>query len=83
MFEVYIIECVDGSFYTGYAKNCEKRFIHHVNGKGAAYTRSHKPLKIIYKAPFVTKSDAMKEECRIKKLSKKEKIYLISSARNF
>lgn len=79
MFEVYILECEDGSFYTGYAKDATSRFTKHLAGKGAAYTRSHKPLRIVYKTPFETKSEAMKEEIRIKKLSKKEKELLVKS----
>jgi putative endonuclease len=83
MFEVYIIECSDGSYYTGYAKNALKRFEKHLVGKGAAYTRSHKPVRLIYKATFDSKSEALKEEFRIKQLDKKEKNYLVNSARSF
>ena len=83
MFEVYIIECADGSFYTGYAKDAAKRFEKHLAGKGGAYTRSHKPVRIIYTAKFESKSEALKEEYRIKQLDKKEKYQLINSARNF
>ena len=50
-----------------------------LEGKGAKYTRSHKPIKIVYQKEFETKSDAMKEERRIKKLSRFEKLKLINN----
>ena len=76
-FFVYILECKDGSYYTGYAKDVNKRFILHCTGHGASYTKSHPPLKIIHSQEFPTKSEAMKEEFRIKKLSKHKKVELI------
>ncbi len=75
-FYVYILECKDGSYYTGYAKNVEKRFSQHCIGKGAAYTKIHPPVRIIYSNEFQSKSEAMKEEFRIKQLTKLEKIKL-------
>ena len=78
MFEVYILECIDGSLYTGYARDVDKRFQLHVVGKGAKYTASHPPKEILYRKKFETKSEAMKEEWRIKGLTKKEKMSLIT-----
>jgi putative endonuclease len=74
MWYVYILLCADNSLYTGATNNIEKRFNDHVLGKGSAYTRSHKPLKILYTEQFSTKSEALKREIAIKKLSRVEKI---------
>lgn len=79
MYFVYILKCQDGSFYTGSTNNIEKRFKNHLAGKGGKYTRSHKPIKIIYKESFKNKSNALKREAQIKKLTKKEKIKLINT----
>lgn len=70
----YVILTKDNTLYCGYTDDVEKRFEAHISGKGAKYTRAHKPLKIIYKACFDTKSEAMKEEYRIKHLTKTEKL---------
>lgn len=67
----------NGAFYCGYTDDLEKRFKAHMEGKGAKYTRANKPLKIVFSKEFETKSEAMKEEIRIKKLSHKEKLTLI------
>ena len=67
------------TIYTGYAKDVEKRFQVHINGSktgGAKYTSANKPVKILYKKEFETKSEAMKEEYRIKHLSREEKLKL-------
>ena len=70
---------VDNTLYCGIARDVEKRFMEHISGKGAKYTRSHKPLKIVYTKEFENKSEALREEIRIKKLSKKEKQRLIDN----
>ena len=69
----YIILTVDNKLYCGYTDNVEKRFEKHKTGLAAKYTRVHKPLKIVYQKVFATRSEAMKEECRIKKLTRKQK----------
>lgn len=69
----------NNSLYCGYTDDVEKRFQAHISGKGAKYTKAHKPLKIVYVKEFNTKSEAMKEEYRIKQLSHKEKLELISA----
>lgn len=74
MWLVYVLLCVDGSLYTGITNNLEKRFTDHKNGKGGRYTRSHKPLKIIYSEKFETKSEALKREIEIKRWSRFKKI---------
>lgn len=75
----YILLTEQNTLYCGYTDDVEKRFQAHLEGKGAKYTRSHKPIKIIYQKEFETKSDAMKEERRIKKLSRFEKLKLINN----
>lgn len=73
----YVILTKNNTLYCGYTDDVEKRFEAHMSGKGAKYTRANKPLKIIYTACFDTKSEAMKEECRIKSLKKAEKLEFI------
>jgi len=48
MWFVYILLCEDGSLYTGYSNNIDQRFLDHKNGKGGHYTKSHRPIKLIY-----------------------------------
>ena len=75
---VYILETEKGTLYCGYTDNVEMRFQDHVSGKGAKYTKAFKPVKIVYKKRFDTKSEAMKEEYRIKhKLTRAQKLELI------
>ena len=75
----YILLTEQNTLYCGYTDDVEKRFQAHLEGKGAKYTRSHKPIKIVYQKEFETKSDAMNEERRIKKLSRFEKLKLINN----
>lgn len=75
----YILLTEQNTLYCGYTDDVEKRFQTHLEGRGAKYTRSHKPIKIVYQKEFETKSDAMKEERRIKKLSRFEKLKLINN----
>lgn len=74
MWYIYIILCEGNSLYTGATNNIEKRFLLHQSGKGAKYTRSHKPLRILHTEEFATKSEAMKRECEIKSWSREKKI---------
>jgi len=78
-FYVYILLCVDGSFYTGYTKNLDERTKMHENGKGARYTRMHKPKRVAYVELFDSRAKAMKREKAIKKLSHQQKLNLINS----
>lgn len=77
-FFVYVLLCEDGSFYTGYTNNVKKRFVTHQSGKGAKYTRAHKPVKIIFQKEFESKSAALSYEYHFKKLSKQQKINTIN-----
>ena len=81
-FFVYILLTERNTYYCGYTDDVEKRFQLHLSGKGAKYTRANKPIKIVYQKEFPTKEEAMKEEYRIKSLSKQKKIQLINSDKN-
>ena len=74
---VYILLCNDGSFYTGYTRDVDERAKLHANGNGARYTRAHPPKKVVYVEEFSTRSEAMKRERAIKKLSHEQKTKLI------
>lgn len=73
---VYMVLCEDGSFYTGSTDNVSKRFTKHVSGKGASYTRSHKPIKVVYTEELPDKSSALRREHELKKLTHKQKARL-------
>lgn len=76
---VYMVECRDGSFYTGISVNPTRRIEEHNTNarKAAKYTWAHRPVKLVYIQQFSSKSAALKREFAIKKLSRKEKISLI------
>ena len=74
---VYILQTRDNTLYCGIARDVQKRFREHLEGRGAKYTRAHKPEKIVYVKEFNSKNDALKEEYKIKHLSRKEKLALI------
>ncbi len=76
-FYTYIILTVDNKLYCGYTDDIDKRFEKHKAGIAAKYTRAHKPLKMVYVKEFETKSEAMKEEYRIKHLTRKQKEELV------
>lgn len=78
-FYVYILKCNDGSYYTGYTDDLEDRLKEH-NGElsgGARYTRSHRPVELVYSEPFQNQSDALKREAEIKKMTRAEKEIVI------
>ena len=77
MYYTYILECADGTYYCGYTNNVAERVKTHNEGKGAKYTKSRLPVKVIYSEEFKTKSEAMKREAEIKKLSRVMKEALI------
>ena len=80
---LYILECEDGTFYTGISPDPESRFEKHQQGKGAAYTRAHRPLKILVTELVGTYSEALKRERQIKKLSKDSKRRFIGDPARF
>jgi putative endonuclease len=76
---VYIIECNDGTLYTGYAVDLKKRLAEHNRGEGAKYTRGRGPIQLRYAEVCLDKSSAMRREHRIKQLSRQHKEDLIRS----
>lgn len=74
----YILECADGSYYTGWTTDLEKRVAAHNAGRGAKYTRSRRPVRAVYYEVFDTREEAMSREWHIKKLSREEKRNLIA-----
>lgn len=76
---VYILECADGTLYTGTATDVDRRLAVHNSGKGAKYTRSRLPVKPLYREDCGDRSAALKREIAIKKLSREQKLALISS----
>jgi putative endonuclease len=74
---VYIIRCSDESLYTGISTDVERRFQQHLTGKGAKYFRGRLPVAIEYQIHGLSKIDASRQETRIKKLSRAEKLALI------
>lgn len=74
----YIVRCSDGTLYTGWTNNLEKRIEEHNRGKGAKYTRSRKPVALEYFETYETRQSAMKREYEIKQLTREEKLQLIS-----
>lgn len=81
-FYTYIILTENNKLYCGYTDKPKERFEKHKQGLAAKYTRANKPLEMVYLKKFTTKSEAMKEECRIKKLTRSQKELLISSEIN-
>jgi putative endonuclease len=74
---VYLLRCVDGSLYTGIATDVDRRAAEHNAGTGAKYTRSRKPVEVVYREQLPDKSSALKREAAVKKLSHTQKIALI------
>lgn len=70
---LYMIECADGSIYTGITVNVTERYIAHVNGKGARYTRSHPPRRLLVSVEYADRSSALKAEHEMKCLTAYEK----------
>ena len=78
----YIVQCSDGTFYTGWTNDIEKRILAHNAGKGAKYTRSRTPVRLVYLVKAETKQQAMQREAQIKRLSRYEKEQLIKNRKN-
>jgi len=74
---VYILQCRDNTLYTGYAIDLEKRLAEHREGRSCKYTRGRLPVQLVYQEKLPGKSEAMKRELQIKKLSKTQKQRLI------
>lgn len=79
MHYTYIVECRDKTLYTGWTTDLEKRIKAHNEGKGAKYTKSRAPVKLVYYEQYETKQEALKREYAIKQLTRKEKLALIKA----
>lgn len=77
---VYIVCCRDGTLYTGWTNDLEKRISAHNEGKGAKYTKCRRPVQLVYQRAFETKREAMREEARIKRLPRAQKLSLVQEA---
>ena len=77
-----MLECGDGSLYTGWTNDLKKRLQTHKAGKGGKYTRSRLPVRLVYYECFETKEAAMSREFHIKRLTRKEKLALLVSPKN-
>jgi putative endonuclease len=74
---VYIVECADGTLYTGWTTDVEARIAAHNSGAGAKYTRGRLPVQLLYSETYSTKGEALKREHEIKKLSRLRKLELV------
>lgn len=74
----YILSCADNSLYCGWTNNLEKRLASHNNGTASKYTRTRRPVKLIYFEELDTKEEAMSREYHIKRMTRKEKLKLIA-----
>ena len=80
MYFLYILKCIDQTFYTGITTNLDRRIKEHNNSKlGAKYTKIRRPVQLIYSKEFENRSLASIEEARIKKLSRSQKVLFIKS----
>ncbi len=73
---VYMVKCVDGTLYTGWTTDIEKRIVAHNEKKGAKYTKSRTPVELYYLEECISKSRALKRERAIKKLTRKQKLIM-------
>lgn len=76
----YILECADGSFYTGWSTDPDRRQRQHNRGSGARYTRTRRPVRLVYVEPQPSRANAMKRERSLKNLSRSQKLTLIAAA---
>ena len=76
---VYIVECADGTLYTGITTNLERRIVEHNSGRGARYTSGRGPVRLVYSQSAANRSEAGAREVHIKRLKRKDKIHLIGA----
>lgn len=77
---MYVVECADGSLYTGYATDVPRRVAQHNAGEGAKYTRSRRPVRLVASARFATQHEALAAEYRFKRIPRERKLSLIERA---
>lgn len=78
---VYILRCADGTLYTGATNDVRARLERHGRGRGAAYTRSRLPVKLVFCEPALDRGAALRREAAIKRLSRRQKLLLVAAAR--
>jgi putative endonuclease len=76
----YLVKCADNTLYCGWTNHLEKRIEAHNQGKGAKYTKTRRPVELVYYESYPTKEEAMRREVQIKKLSRKDKLFLIKES---
>ena len=81
-YSLYILRCADGTYYTGITTDVSRRLTEHNgrSGKGAKYTSTRRPVELVYEERFSSRSEALKEELRVKQLTRSQKQALISGA---
>lgn len=79
-YQVYILRCSDGTYYTGQTKDLDKRIVAHNRGSGARYTRGRGPVQLVYRVEIATLKEAFLLECKIKRMSRAGKERLIFTA---
>lgn len=77
---VYVVECSDGTLYTGYTTDVERRVEEHNAGEGAKYTRGRTPVRPVHVEEYETRSEAMSREHEVKSLSREEKERLVNAS---
>lgn len=81
--KVYIVECADGTYYTGITTDTKRRLLeHNYSFKSAKYTRSRRPVRLVYEEDSQDRSTASKREYEIKKMKRKDKIILVENYKN-
>ena len=79
MWNIYIIKCNDNKLYTGITTNLDRRIKEHNSGHGGRFTKFRNPVKLVFHQEALSRSEALKREAQIKKLSRSEKLDLIKS----
>ena len=77
----YIVKCSDGSLYTGWTTDLDRRIRAHNDGAGAKYTKSRRPVRLVYYETYETKEEAMRREYAIKQLTREEKLALLRAGK--
>ena len=78
----YILRCADGTYYTGWTNDLEKRLAAHQSGKGGKYTKAHLPVELVYHETFATKEGAMRREWELKQMTKAQKEALVQARKS-
>lgn len=76
---VYLLRCGDGSLYCGWTSDLQRRLSEHASGRASRYTRARLPVELVWAAPMASRSEAMREEVRVKRLTRAQKLDLVRS----